>query len=117
MVKQHKTIAMLVAMTAATVGMAVSAPAASAASPPPVPAGAPIWLVNVNSGKCLTIAGGGLGDNVYANQYGCDWHPSRIWRLVDRGNNTYWIRNDNSGKCLTIAGGSLGDNVYANQYS
>jgi len=38
-------------------------------------------IVNNNSGKCLTIAGGGTADNIYANQYDCDSHPSRLWKL------------------------------------
>lgn len=79
-----QTIAVFTGMMAATAGMAVSAPAASASSTPPVPPGALIWFVNENSGKCLTIAGGGLGDNVYANQYDCDSHPSRKWYFVRR---------------------------------
>ncbi|HUR02351.1 MAG TPA: RICIN domain-containing protein [Nonomuraea sp.] len=85
MVKHRiKTIAVFTAVIAATAGMAVSASAASASSPPPVPAWAPLWLVNVNSGKCLTIAGGGTGDNIYANQYTCDSHAARKWWFIRR---------------------------------
>jgi hypothetical protein len=36
----------------------------------------------VQTGKCLTIAGGVSTDNnVKAVQFTCDSHPSRTWRL------------------------------------
>jgi cytolethal distending toxin subunit A len=111
-----RTIGALMATIAATAGTVLFAPAASADPVPPVVPGTLTFIVNYNSHKCLTIAGGGTANNVYANQYDCDTHPSREWFLVDRGNNTYWIRNYNSSKCLTIAGASGENNVYANQY-
>jgi hypothetical protein len=71
-----RTIGVLIAAMAATAGM-VTAPAASADPVPPMPVGTLTWIVNSNSGKCLTIAGGGTADNVYANQYDCDGHAAR----------------------------------------
>jgi hypothetical protein len=39
-------------------------------------------LVNVQTGKCLTIAGGVSTDNnVTALQFDCDSHPSRTWTI------------------------------------
>ena len=38
-------------------------------------------LVNVQSGLCLTIAGGGTDRNTTAVQYPCDGDPSRNWQI------------------------------------
>jgi phosphoribosylanthranilate isomerase len=78
-----------------------------------------VMLLNVQTGKCLTIAGGVSTDNnVTALQYDCDSHPSRRWRIVDvTGSGVYQIRNVQTNKCLTIAGGlSTDNNVTALQY-
>ena len=41
-----------------------------------------VMLVNVQTGKCLTIAGGVSTDNnVTALQFDCDSHPSRTWTI------------------------------------
>jgi len=52
-------------------------------------------IVNVQTRKCLTIAGGVSTDNnVTALQFGCDTHPSRTWGVVDvTGAGLYQIRN------------------------
>jgi cytolethal distending toxin subunit A len=74
---------------------------------------------NVQTGKCLTIAGGVSTDNnVTALQFDCDSHPSRRWHVVDvTGAGVYQIRNVQTGKCLTIAGGvSTANNVTALQF-
>jgi cytolethal distending toxin subunit A len=75
-------------------------------------------LMNVQTGKCLTIAGGvSTDDNVTALQYDCDTHPSRTWRMNGVGS-AFQIQNVQTGKCLTIAGGvSTDDNVTALQYN
>jgi hypothetical protein len=78
-----KTIGVLIAAMATSAGMVLSAPAASA-DPPPVTPGTLTFIVNYNSHKCLTIAGGGTANNVHANQYNCDYHPSRLWYFVRR---------------------------------
>ena len=71
-----------------------------------------VWIVNAQTGKCLTIAGGRSTDNnVGALQFDCDRDPSRRWRLNEMtGGNIYQIRNVQTGKCLTIAGGRSTDN-------
>lgn len=79
-----------------------------------------LMLVNVKTGKCLTIAGGVSADNnVEAVQFDCDSDPSRRWtltRMADR--ELYQIRNMQTGKCLTIAGGvSTDNNVTALQFN
>ncbi len=39
-------------------------------------------VVNPQTGKCLTIAGGvSTANNVEALQYNCDSHPSRTWEV------------------------------------
>jgi hypothetical protein len=77
-------------------------------------------LINVQTGKCVTIAGGVSTDNnVPALQFDCDNHPSRTWRISDvTGTGVYQIRNVQTGKCLTIAGGvSTDNNVTALQFN
>jgi len=77
-----------------------------------------VMLVNVKTGKCLTIAGGVSTDNnVHSVQFDCDDDPSRRWKLVEKGANVYQVRNVQTGKCLTIAGGvSTDNNVVALQF-
>lgn len=79
---------------------------------------AEVMLINAQTHKCLTIAGGvSTENNVPALQYDCDTHPSRRWRLNQTDENTYQLQNVQTGKCLTIAGGlSTDDNVRALQY-
>ena len=69
-------------------------------------------IKNVQTGKCLTIAGGESTDNnVVALQFNCDSHPSRTWKLVDvTDSGIYQLRNVRTNKCLTIAGGTSSDN-------
>lgn len=63
-------------------------------------------IKNVQTGKCLTIAGGVSTDNnVKALQFDSDSHPSRTWRNDDvTGSAVYQIRNVQTNNCLTIAG-------------
>jgi hypothetical protein len=69
-------------------------------------------IKNVQTGKCLTIAGGVSTDNnVTALQFDCDSHPSRTWRIDDvTGSGIYQLRNVRTNKCLTIAGGENPNN-------
>jgi cytolethal distending toxin subunit A len=92
--------------------LAVASPHASLA------ASTPVMLINVQTGKCLTIAGGvSTENNVTALQFTCDSHPSRRWRLIKIGS-TFQIKNLQTGKCLTIAGGvSTENNVTALQFN
>ncbi|MFE2181919.1 RICIN domain-containing protein [Streptomyces sp. NPDC059455] len=123
-----KAAGMIAAAVAAIGGTALSAPVASASSrPAPVtpqvsPSTATLpptarsaafgkFLVNNNSGKCLSPAGGGVDNNVFTVIYDCDTHPSRSWYLVDKGNSLYQILNLNSGKCLAPAGGAGSNNT------
>ena len=78
-----------------------------------------LMLVNVKTGKCLTIAGGvSTQNNVDAVQFDCDSDPSRRWTLSEAtGADVYQIKNVQTGKCLTIAGGvSTDNNVTALQF-
>ena len=78
-----------------------------------------VMLINVQTGKCLTIAGGRSTDNnVTALQFDCDGDPSRSWRITATGEGVYQISNGQTGKCLTIAGGrSTDNNVEALQFN
>ena len=79
-----------------------------------------LMLINVQTGKCLTIAGGlSTENNVEALQFDCDRDPSRRWKITDvTGAGVYQIRNVQTNKCLTIAGGrSTENNVTALQFN
>ena len=78
-----------------------------------------VMLVNAQTGKCLTIAGGRSTDNnVTALQFDCDGDPSRSWNIDASGRGVYQISNVQTGKCLTIAGGrSIDNNVEALQFN
>lgn len=78
-----------------------------------------LMLINVKTGKCLTIAGGvSAQNNVESVQFDCDSDPSRRWTLSEvTGADVYQIKNVQTGKCLTIAGGvSTENNVTALQF-
>ena len=78
-----------------------------------------VQIRNVQTNKCLTIAGGvSTENNVRALQFNCDSHPSRRWILDSQGDGTFQVRNDQTHKCLTIAGGvSTENNVDALQFN
>jgi len=94
------------------IGVPRSAPLAAAG------ADLELMLVNLQTAKCLTIAGGvSPENNVEALQFDCDSHPSRRWTLSSEGGDTYQVKNVQTGKCLTIAGGvSTENNVTALQF-
>jgi cytolethal distending toxin subunit A len=79
-----------------------------------------VMLINTQTGKCLTIAGGRSTDNnVTALQFDCDGDPSRSWIITSTGGGgVYQISNVQTRKCLTIAGGrSTDNNVEALQFN
>ncbi|RWA76449.1 MAG: hypothetical protein E5X49_19615 [Mesorhizobium sp.] len=75
-------------------------------------------LQSVQTGKCLTIAGGvSTESNVPALQFDCDRDPSRRWKLTATGDG-FQAENVQTAKCLTIAGGvSTDDNIPALQFN
>ncbi|MFI1386311.1 RICIN domain-containing protein [Embleya sp. NPDC020886] len=96
--------------TATMIGSALfSAPAASAAGRAQTGLGS--FLYNINSGKCLSPAGGGGANNTATVIYNCDTDPSRQWYMINKGNNTWQVLNINSGKCLSPAGGGGTNNT------
>jgi len=78
----------------------------------------PVMLINLKTGKCLTISGGESdANNLETVQFDCDSHPSRSWMLRETSNGVYQIRNVRTGKCLTISGGiSDANNLPALQF-
>ncbi len=106
-------------VTFAGIALLVAATAVTQAGPAHgAPLSAELMLVNVQTGKCMTVAGGvSTENNVDAVQFDCDNDPSRSWKLVEKGDNVYQIRNVQTRKCLTIAGGvSTDNNVRALQF-
>lgn len=78
-----------------------------------------VQLVNRQTSKCLTIAGGiSTDNNVAAVQFTCDSHLSRRWDVFGVTIGWLVIKNRQTGKCLTIAGGTSSDNnVLAVQFT
>lgn len=62
-----------------------------------------LYLQNVNSGLCLSPAGGGTSPNTLVVQYYCDGNPVRAWHLVPDGAGHSYIQNITSGLCLSPA--------------
>ena len=102
----HRAPAGLVASGVFILGLFCAAATVTRAAP----VNNPVMLINLKTGKCLTIAGGVSTDNnIHTVQFDCDSHPSRRWTLREvGGGNVYQIRNVQTGKCLTIAGGVMG---------
>ncbi|MFY1672454.1 RICIN domain-containing protein [Plantactinospora sp. WMMB334] len=76
-----------------------------------------VTFTNLNSNKCLTIAGGSTANLARAVQYNCDGHPSRLWLIDGSLTGNFRIVNVNSGRCLTIDGGSTANIAPAVQYT
>jgi len=90
-------------------GIAVPWPA----SAPAVLTGQELRVVNAQSGKCLTIAGGATFDNnVDAAQIDCNRDDVQRWWLEEptAGSGIYKIQNVKTTRCLTIAGGTSPEN-------
>ncbi|XVU20817.1 RICIN domain-containing protein [Actinoplanes sp. CA-054009] len=68
---------------------------------PTTDTGGALQILNVATGKCLSIAGAGTRDNAPADLYTCDGHDSRLWRLRDSTGETARVQNVHSRKCLT----------------
>ncbi|SEG91402.1 Ricin-type beta-trefoil lectin domain-containing protein [Thermomonospora echinospora] len=67
-------------------------------------AGMTLRLVNVNSGHCLDVTGGGTASGVNVRQLNCNAGAAQNWQFTDVGDGYYTLTNSNSGKCLDIDG-------------
>nr|WSW47821.1 RICIN domain-containing protein [Streptomyces sp. NBC_01001] len=76
-------------------------------------------LVNAQTGKCATIAGGvSAANNLQLVQFTCDTHPSRRWRIPASSSASNQIINLQTGKCATVAGGvSAANNLQLVQFT
>ncbi|MGW2802464.1 RICIN domain-containing protein, partial [Streptomyces sp. NPDC001269] len=76
-------------------------------------------LVNVQTGKCATVAGGrSTANNIRLVQFSCDTDPSRRWRLTNWNGSSYQLVNVQTSKCATVAGGrSTANNIRLVQFS
>jgi ricin-type beta-trefoil lectin protein len=78
--------------------------------------GVAFQVININSGKCLTVVGGAVADNAGLAQKACTSEPSFRWRFIPVSfTGLFLIQNVRSGKCLTIAADGLADNAFAVQ--
>jgi len=75
-----------------------------------------VEITNLNSGLCLTIAGGNTERNIESVQYTCDGDASRRWRYTAVDATTFRLVNAHRGLCLTIAGGGTGRYTTAVQF-
>ncbi|MFE5484276.1 RICIN domain-containing protein [Streptomyces sp. NPDC056527] len=68
-------------------------------------------IINGQTGKCATVAGGRSTDNnLQLVQFDCDTDPSRRWRITNWNGSSHQIVNVQTGKCATVAGGRSTDN-------
>jgi internalin A len=68
---------------------------------------------NVQTDKCLTIAGGvSTANSLPTVQFNCDAHASRQWKVTATGDG-FRVENLLTEKCLTIAGGVSTENGVA----
>ncbi|MFF2808257.1 RICIN domain-containing protein [Streptomyces sp. NPDC058000] len=68
-------------------------------------------LVNLQTGKCATVAGGVSTDNNHPLvQFTCDTDPSRRWIVTNGNGISNQLVNEQTRKCLTVAGGVSTDN-------
>ncbi|WP_327280870.1 MULTISPECIES: RICIN domain-containing protein [unclassified Streptomyces] len=81
--------------------------------------GGDFQIVNGQTGKCATVAGGvSTANNVELVQFTCDKHPSRRWILTNFNGSSYQIVNVQTRKCATVAGGvSTANNVELVQFT
>lgn len=77
----------------------------------------PMQIVNVNSGKCLDVAGAGTGDNVNVQQFDCIDVANEEWWILPVATTRYQIRSGHVGRCLNPAGGSSANNTNVQQFS
>ena len=95
-------------VTAAAVAIAAVAlvPASPAQAAPEFPFLRGFQLFNINSGKCLAIAGGGTGDNAPVVQSACREERAHLWRMrLVTMTGLFQVQNIKSGRCLSAAGG------------
>jgi Ricin-type beta-trefoil lectin domain-like/Ricin-type beta-trefoil lectin domain len=70
----------------------------------------PIEVKNVNSGKCLDVAGVGTGNGANVQQFTCNGGDNQRFLFTVAGDNAYQIRVGHvAGKNLDVVGGSLAD--------
>src|SRR5215207_6869934 len=94
------------ALAAATIVVAATAlvPAPVQAAPA-IPFLDGFHLFNVQSGKCLAIAGGGADDNDVVVQQACREERSHLWRMrLVTLTGLFQVQNLGSGRCLTATG-------------
>ncbi|HEV2375270.1 MAG TPA: RICIN domain-containing protein [Streptosporangiaceae bacterium] len=77
---------------------------------------------SANSGKCLGVQDGSLGQGAPILQRGCNRHPGQTWLWVYTGSTTstgwpIWnILDEHSGMCLGTSGASTSVGAYAIQW-
>ncbi|WP_331726630.1 RICIN domain-containing protein [Streptomyces uncialis] len=76
-----------------------------------------VKLINVNSGKALTVSGASTDNGANVDQW--TYYPSQPnqhWHLADTGNG-HSLTNANSGKALTVHGATTDDGANVDQWT
>ncbi|UZJ29347.1 RICIN domain-containing protein [Streptomyces endophytica] len=113
--KNHRRCRLLTASTVLVAGCVMLFPDGAVAQPATDSAPAQIsgtfQLINAQTGKCATVAGGVSTDNnVRLVQFNCDSHPSRRWIVTNSNGRSNQVVNEQTRKCATVAGGVSTDN-------
>lgn len=80
-------------------------------------------LINVNSNKCLDVAGASTADGANIQQFQCHFGANQQWKIIPNlgptyePDGTYLVINVNSSKCLAVAGASTADGANVQQYT
>ncbi|MBT2452765.1 RICIN domain-containing protein [Streptomyces sp. ISL-43] len=121
--KNAGTRRLLTASTVLVAGGVMLLPEAAVAQPAthstPARISGTFQLVNAQTGKCATVAGGvSTENNVQLVQFNCDSHPSRRWLVTNSNGTSNQIVNVQTRKCATVAGGvSTENNVELVQFN
>jgi len=82
-----------------------------------LPAAARYVLVNVNSGKCVDVAGASLVDGGNIQQATCNGNLAQAFDVIETTSNVYKLLNANSGKALDVASASQADGANIQQWT
>lgn len=72
-------------------------------------------LININSGKDLSVLNNSAESGAYIVQHSFDNSDSHVWHVVKQPEGTYTIRNISSNKYLSVERRSFTENEYINQ--
>jgi len=82
------------------------------------PNGGGYYIVNINSGECLSVPGASKTPGVDVNLFACNSaYPDQDWQYFNLSDGTQEILNANSGLCLSVPGASKNGGVDVNLWT